>query len=152
MTTELTTDPTMGMALDKRTRAKKAGQQRSTRQRAVIIDALHASDQFQSAQALHASLLEAGEHIGLATVYRALQALSEIGQVDVIQGLDGEAVYKACQERHHHHLVCRLCGTAVEIASEPIEEWARRVAADHGFTEVSHTVEVFGLCPDCSRR
>jgi Fur family ferric uptake transcriptional regulator len=53
---------------------------------------------------------------------------------------------------HHHHLLCRNCGKAVEVEAPAVETWAARTAQEHGFTEVAHTVEIYGLCPDCSAR
>src|SRR3712207_7403069 len=52
---------------------------------------------------------------------RALQALAEDGEVDVLRGADGEAVYRRCSPVHHHHLVCRSCGATVEVADAPVE-------------------------------
>lgn len=122
---------------------------RSTRQRAAIADALAASDDFLSAQELHDRLKARGESIGLTTVYRNLQALSRSGQIDVLWDGSGEMRYRNCSSGHHHHLVCRVCGTTVEVQAQPVERWAARIAADHGFTEINHTVEVFGICADC---
>ena len=51
---------------------------------------------------------------------------------------------------HHHHLTCRSCGRSVEVEGQAVEQWAERVAPEAGFTEVGHTVELFGLCPDCA--
>ena len=60
---------------------------------------------------------------------------------------DGESVYRRCSsDRHHHHLVCRSCGTTVEVDGPAVERWAEKVAAEHGFSSVEHTVEVFGTC------
>lgn len=123
---------------------------RSTRQRAAIADALAASDDFLSAQELHEQLKQRGESIGLTTVYRNLQALSQGGQIDALWDGSGETRYRHCSAGHHHHLVCRSCGTTVELQAEPVEEWAARVAAEHGFTAINHTVEVFGCCPSCT--
>lgn len=125
---------------------------RSTRQRAAIADALAASDDFRSAQELHDQLRARGESIGLTTVYRNLQALSASGQIDVLWDGSGEIRYRHCSTGHHHHLVCRQCGTTVEVQAEPVERWAARVADQHGFAEVNHTVEVFGRCADCRRQ
>ncbi|GHC89244.1 transcriptional repressor [Nocardiopsis terrae] len=124
----------------------------STRREAVR-QALTDASGFRSAQDLYADLRSEGSKIGLTTVYRALQALSDSGEVDVLRTDDGEAVYRACDtESHHHHLVCRTCSTAVEIKGPTVEEWATEIGAEHGFTGVTHTVEVFGTCADCSLR
>ena len=93
-----------------------------------------------------------GDNVGLSTVYRTLQALADGGEVDMLRTEDGEAVYRRCSATHHHHLVCRVCGRTVEVEGPTVERWADGVAGEHGFTEVSHTLEIFGTCPDCSQR
>ena len=124
---------------------------RSTKQRAAVANLLEQLDEFRSAQDLHEELRTRGEGIGLTTVYRTLQALADAGEVDVLRTDSGEAVYRRCaSDDHHHHLVCRQCSTAVEIAGPAVETWAQRVAAEHGFTDLSHTVEIFGLCRGCT--
>ncbi|HEU5157643.1 MAG TPA: Fur family transcriptional regulator [Streptosporangiaceae bacterium] len=123
-----------------------------TPRRDTVRGALAASDGFRSAQDIYATLRADGTKIGLTTVYRALQALSESGEVDVLRTDDGESVYRACQTgEHHHHLVCRACGRTVEVAGPVVERWAEAVGAEHGFAEVTHTVEIFGTCADCAR-
>lgn len=108
-------------------------------------------DDFRSAQEIHEKLRHAGEGIGLTTVYRTLQALADGGEVDVLRTGSGEAVYRRCATAdHHHHLVCRRCGRTVEIEGPAVETWAQRVAEAHGFVELSHTAEIFGLCRDCA--
>ena len=105
---------------------------------------------FWSAQQIHAELRSRGERIGLTTVYRHLQVLSEDGEVDTIRDAGGEALYRRCRSAvHHHHLICRVCGTSVEVEGRAVEQWAEKVAAEAGFTAVDHTVELFGLCPRC---
>ena len=126
--------------------------QRSTRQRAAVSAVLDSVSDFRSAQELHDLLKQRGENVGLTTVYRTLQTLAELGEVDVLRTGDGESVYRRCSSGHHHHLVCRACGRAVEVEGPAVERWADRVAAEHGFVEVSHTVEIFGLCPACAAR
>jgi Fur family ferric uptake transcriptional regulator len=121
-----------------------------TRQRTAVSRALRSAEGFQSAQALHDAMRHAGESVGLTTVYRHLQALADAGEVDVLRTDDGEAVYRRCvAEDHHHHLVCRVCGTTVEVTGPEVETWAEQVAKKHGFRDVSHTVEVFGTCRGC---
>ena len=121
-----------------------------TRQRTAVARALAAAEGFQSAQALHDAMRQAGESVGLTTVYRHLQALADSGEVDVLRTGDGETVYRQCAaDEHHHHLVCRVCGITVEVTGPAVETWAEQVAKKHGFSDVSHTVEVFGTCKSC---
>ena len=130
-----------------------AVQQRNTRQRAAILDLLDDIEEFRSAQQLHELLAAKGSTVGLATVYRWMQALSETGDVDVLRAADGEALYRRCDKRaHHHHLVCRSCGTTVEIDGPSVEAWATKVGNAHGFTDIEHTMELFGICATCRAR
>lgn len=122
---------------------------RSTRQRVAISTLLDTLDEFCSAQELHDELRRRGENIGLTTVYRTLQSMSTAGLVDTLRIDTGESVYRRCSEHHHHHLVCRSCGSTVEVGDHEVEIWAARVAAEHGFSEVSHTIEIFGTCSSC---
>lgn len=122
---------------------------RPTRQRAAVEALLADVDDFASAQELHARLRTQGASVGLATVYRTLQAMAADGAVDVLRTDDGEAVYRACSRGHHHHLVCRACGRTVEVEGPAVERWADRVAAEHGYADVTHTLEVFGTCAGC---
>jgi len=124
---------------------------RNTWQREAVREALGESEAFVSAQALHSALREGGSSIGLATVYRALADLATEGEADSLQQ-EGESLYRACTPgTHHHHLICRNCGLTVEIEADAVEEWARTVAAENGFTQPNHVVDVFGLCANCSR-
>lgn len=131
--------------------ARRGPEQRVTKQRLAVGAALDGLDDFVSTQELYRKLHEKGESVSLATAYRILQSMADDGLVDVLRNGEGEAVYRRCAvEHHHHHLLCRNCGRAVEIEAPAVERWAARTAADHGYTEVAHTVEIHGLCPDCS--
>lgn len=125
-------------------------ERRTTRQRSAVRALLAHTSEFKTAQQLHEMLRRRGDSVGMATVYRALQAMAEAGEVDVLRTADGEASYRQCSTGHHHHLVCRECGTAVEIAAEQVEAWAEAVAQQHGFSQVDHSLELFGLCSRCS--
>ena len=125
---------------------------RATRQRAAITELLDSLDEFRSAQELHDELRRRGENIGLTTVYRTLQAMSAARLVDTLRTDTGESVYRVCSgQHHHHHLVCRNCGATVEVAGREVEAWAAEVAVEHGFSDVSHTIEIFGTCASCRR-
>ena len=123
--------------------------QRITRQRLAIIEALRSQINFKGAQEIHSLLLSSGETIGLSTVYRNLTDLFEARQVDMIIGSDGESLYRLCSNDHHHHLMCQGCGFAIEIVGEALEIWAKQVGLDHGFTDISHTLEISGICKSC---
>jgi Fur family transcriptional regulator, ferric uptake regulator len=122
---------------------------RPTRQRRAVAACLDTFDDFRSAQEIHELLRRGGGHVGLSTVYRTLQALADADEVDVLRSEDGETRYRRCSSTHHHHLVCRTCGRTLEVEGPPVERWAKSVAAEHGFTEVSHTIEIFGVCSSC---
>jgi Fur family transcriptional regulator, ferric uptake regulator len=138
-----------------------AGRVRNTRQAGVIEDVLREQDGFRSAQQLHAAIVASGGKVGLTTVYRYLNTLADTGRADVVHNADGEAQFRLCGEGdhtdhgdagHHHHVVCRACGRSVEVSGPEVEAWAEKVAAAAGYTEVTHTLEVFGLCPEHSPR
>ncbi|HET7900135.1 MAG TPA: transcriptional repressor [Candidatus Nanopelagicales bacterium] len=123
---------------------------RNTRQRAAVLAVLDDLDSFRSAQQIHYELGRRGDAVGLSTVYRSLAALATDGEVDSLLRDDGEAVYRRCSgAAHHHHLVCRSCGATVEVEGPTVERWAEKVAAEHGYDEVSHTLEIFGRCAAC---
>lgn len=127
--------------------------QRNTWQRERVREALAQARGFVSAQSLHATLRQADTGIGLATVYRALAGLAASGEADSLQSPEGESLYRACEsEGHHHHLICRECGLTVEIEAKDVEQWARRTASLHGFTEAEHVIDIFGLCTPCANR
>ncbi|MBY6367261.1 Fur family transcriptional regulator [Rhodococcoides corynebacterioides] len=133
------------------TAAKTVGL-RSTKQRSAISELLDTVDEFRSAQDLHDELRRRGDGIGLTTVYRTLQAMADAGTVDVLRTDSGESVYRRCSDGHHHHLVCRTCGFTVEVEGAAVERWTKSVAGEHGFTDVSHTAEIFGLCSECAAK
>ena len=125
--------------------------QRNTWQRDRVREALGDAPGFVSAQDLHAALRQDNTGIGLATVYRTLATLAASGAADQLQSPEGEAIYRACSSTgHHHHLICRSCGRAVEIEAREVEAWAQRTAAAHGFMQAEHVVDIFGLCEACS--
>jgi len=124
--------------------------QRMTKQRQAVLDELTRVTDFRSAQQIFEDLHSQGHRVGLATVYRSLQGLAEDGRIDTLRSSDGESLYRSCtNNHHHHHLVCRECGFTEEIEQSQIESWVTRVAQAHGFTDVEHSLELFGTCSTC---
>lgn len=122
---------------------------RPTRQRRAVAAVLARSDDFRSAQEIHDLITTQGDSVGLATVYRTLAALADAGEVDMLRTEDGEAIWRSCSRTHHHHLVCRACGATVEVEGPAVERWTGAIATEHGFADISHTLEIFGTCPAC---
>lgn len=126
---------------------------RSTRQFDAVREELGRAADFRTAQDVHAALRARGTPVGLATVYRALQSLVATDEADSLRADTGESMYRACESgHHHHHLVCRECRRTVEVQGPAVERWTSRVAEEHGFTDVRHTVELVGVCPSCRGR
>jgi Fur family ferric uptake transcriptional regulator len=121
---------------------------RQTEQRQAIIEALRASDRAVTAQELHGGL----EGVGLATVYRNLQRLADDGTADTLRRDNGEQAFLICGGGHHHHLTCRACGRVEQIRDCRLDDWASRVAREHGFAEVQHSAELVGVCSACAAR
>ena len=127
--------------------------QRMTKPRQAVLDELTRVSDFRSAQQIFEDLHSQGQRVGLATVYRSLQGLAEDGRVDTLRSTEGEVLYRSCaSDHHHHHLVCRECGFTEEIEQSQIESWVSAVAADHGFSDVEHSLELFGLCASCREK
>ena len=123
---------------------------RQTRQGQAVLNVVLGSENFRSAQDIHAELRASGETVGLTTVYRHLALLTDEGRIDALQTAEGELVYRRCHsDQHHHHVVCRRCGRGSEVELPDLEHWAETVAEALGYTDVTHTVEVFGVCADC---
>jgi Fur family transcriptional regulator, ferric uptake regulator len=122
---------------------------RRTRQRTAVDGILADRDDFRTAQEIHDDLRRLGERVGLTTVYRTLQAMTEAGELDALRTAEGETAYRRCSTGHHHHLVCRSCGRTVEVSGPAVEKWANAVAEQHNFRDVSHDLEIFGTCSLC---
>ena len=123
---------------------------RQSRKRDTVRDLVAGLDTFASAQDIHHLLRTRGDGMGLSTVYRNLQQLADAQEIDTLRNEDGEVLYRKCGVRHHHHLVCRQCGRVEEVQGPAVERWADAAAKEHGFSDVAHTIEIFGTCPACS--
>ena len=125
-------------------------ERRNTWQKTAVLEQLSNTDEFVSAQELHQKISQSGKKLGLTTVYRALTEMVEQGMADSLSISDGEMRYRICTPEHHHHLICRVCGKTVEFDMPGFAELALQVAKANGFTELSHEIELFGVCKDCS--
>jgi Fur family ferric uptake transcriptional regulator len=122
---------------------------RNSRGRHLVATALAEHPEFVTAQQLHTLLVTQGVSLGLATVYRNLQALADAGSADTLRLESGELAYRHCSPHHHHHLRCRSCGVTTEISAEPVERWAHEVGQRFNYVAIDHLIEVTGICPQC---
>lgn len=127
--------------------------ERSTRQQIAILDALEDIDDFRSAQEIHLLLTKKKLKVGLATVYRTLQKMTDKEEIDSIRNVEGEILYRHCgqNEGHHHHLICRKCSMTITVEGPALENWTEKIARENGFKEVSHKVDIFGVCKKCQK-
>lgn len=125
---------------------------RNSSRRNLILEHLQGVDRFLSSQEIHKQLKSSGESLGLATVYRQLEILVDEGHLDSIVSPQGEKLFRHCgvDESHHHHIICRKCGMTRQIEISEVEEMAELAAKRYKFTEVTHNLEIFGLCEKCS--
>ena len=127
--------------------------QRKTRQLEAVLSAVRGMTDFQSAAEIFTKLQLNGTRVGLATVYRNLAALAEDGILDTVKSADGTTLYRECESsEHHHHLVCRSCGKTEEFHLKGLEETLNEMGREMGFSALSHTVELTGLCSECSAK
>ena len=123
-----------------------------TPQRVAIIESIFANPhEHLSAEDIYAFLHADHPDISLATVYRTLDILADIGVLQKITFGDGPARYELTRSspHYHHHLICTRCGRVTEFEEDLLEPLEQAVLAKTGFVVVDHEVKLFGLCPDC---
>lgn len=117
----------------------------------LVLDALGSSDHFRSAQHICADIREDRTvRIGLTSVYRILRGLVADGIAEAQRAEDGEVLYRRrSHSGHRHYLLCRRCGRAIAFTPTALEERTGELTARHRFTEVTHHVDLYGVCPRC---
>jgi Fur family ferric uptake transcriptional regulator len=98
---------------------------------------------------VYKALLDAGEDVGLATVYRVLTQFEGAGLVTRHHFEGGQSVFELNRGSHHDHLVCVRCGKVVEFVEATIEARQEAIARRHGFSIEDHSLVIYGVCPQC---
>lgn len=128
---------------------KKAGL-KVTLPRVKVLQILRETqERHHSAEDVYKLLLEAGEDVGLATVYRVLTQFEAAGLVVRHHFEGGHSVFELAEEHHHDHIVCVSCGRVEEFHDEFIEDRQRQVAKELGYTLKNHSHYLYGECSDC---
>lgn len=118
--------------------------------RMKILEFLEASNvRHQSAEEIYRALLDDGEEIGLATVYRVLTQFEAAGLVERHHFESGQAVFELSEKGHHDHIVCVSCGKVEEFYDEVIEDRQKEVAKEKGYEVTDHSLTLYGKCSDC---
>lgn len=133
---------------------KKAGL-KVTLPRMKILEILETAESHHlTAEDIYRQLLDSGEEIGLATIYRVLTQFESAGLVTRHHFESGQAVFELERGAHHDHIVCTQCGHVEEFFDETIEERQAEVARKRGFEIADHSLIIYGKCikPDCPHR
>ena len=131
---------------------KKAGL-KVTLPRLKILEILeNAKEHHLSAEDVYRVLLESGEEIGLATVYRVLTQFEEAGLVVRHHFEGGYSVFELDHGMHHDHLVCVKCGKVEEFVDEHIEKRQKEIAKQAGYTITDHSLNIYGVCKSCQKK
>lgn len=131
---------------------KKVGLKITT-PRLKILQILEASKEHHlSAEEIYRMLSEAGEDIGLATVYRVLTQFQETGLVIRHHFEEGHSVFELTDGTHHDHLVCIKCNKIHEFVDEVIEERQKNIAKQAGYIITDHSLTIYGLCSRCQNK
>ncbi len=108
-------------------------------------------DRHLSAEDVYKALLDEGQDVGLATVYRVLTQFEEAGLIKRHHFDGGLSVFELCDGEHHDHLVCTQCGLVIEFYNELIEQKQEEIAHQKGFKITDHSLTLYGLCENCSK-
>ncbi|MDZ7662555.1 ferric iron uptake transcriptional regulator [Thiohalophilus sp.] len=131
---------------------KKAGL-KATLPRLKILNFLEASEvRHMTAEEVYKALLESGDEIGLATVYRVLTQFETAGLVTRHHFEGGQSVFELNEGTHHDHFLCVKCGRVDEFMDEIIEERQHAIADKLGYTMTDHSLYIYGICPDCQKK
>jgi Fur family ferric uptake transcriptional regulator len=123
---------------------------RITKQRMTIIEEFAALGRYVTAKDLHERLARKRSGIGLATVYRTLETLLELGAAAEQPQAHGETAFLFCPAEHHHHAVCTKCGKVQDVPCRSVGRFARALTAGIRFKLTQHRLEFFGVCARCT--
>jgi Fur family transcriptional regulator, ferric uptake regulator len=128
-------------------------QTRMTAKQRAVLDLLHRTDRFRSAQQLHRDLRQRHSvRIGLVTVYRILHVFADMNISETQRTEDGETLYRLrATPEHRHYLLCRRCGRAIGFTAGEIEDFTSQLAQQHRYTDLAHEIDFYGTCPRCTK-
>ena len=130
---------------------KKAGL-KATLPRIKILSLLEGNTvRHVSAEDVYKALLESGEDLSLATVYRVLTQFEQAGLVTRHHFEGGHSVFELNEGGHHDHILCVKCGKVDEFVDKVIEDRQQKIAKDKGYNMTDHSLYIFGICSQCQK-
>ena len=140
--------------MEQRQELRKAGLKVTLPRLKILEIFVSSKSRHMSAEDMYKELLDAGEDIGLATVYRVLTQFEQAGLLIRHHFESGKAVFELDQGDHHDHLVCLQCGHVEEFYDAEIEKRQARIAKERGFSIQEHSLQLYADClrPDCENR
>jgi Fur family ferric uptake transcriptional regulator len=131
---------------------KKAGLKNTQPRRRILEIMDKGSNHHMSAEDIYRELVDAGEEIGLATVYRVLTQFEEAGLVVRHHFEGGQSVFELDHGEHHDHLVCVKCNRVEEFCDDDIEKRQQEIAKKAGFAITDHSLNIYGICSVCQKK
>ncbi len=104
-----------------------------------------------SAEEVYKAMLESGEEISLATIYRVLTQFEQAGLVTRHHFEGGHSVFELDQGQHHDHILCVKCGRVDEFVDSLIEDRQHKIADEKGYVMTDHSLYIFGICKQCQK-
>lgn len=131
---------------------KKAGLKNTQPRRRILEIMDKGTNHHMSAEDIYRELIEAGEEIGLATVYRVLTQFEEAGLIVRHHFEGGQSVFELDTGEHHDHLVCVKCGRVEEFCDDIIEKRQQEIAKKSGYEITDHSLNIYGICAACQQK
>jgi Fur family peroxide stress response transcriptional regulator len=129
----------------------KARGQRVTAQRMAVLEALTTDRKHPGIEDIYARVKEDFPMISLATVYKTINMLEEIGEVMELNTGEDHHRYDGFRPYPHPHLICTRCRRIIDIEAVDLEKIAQKVAHDTGYSIQSERLDIYGICPECQK-
>ena len=123
-----------------------------TSQRLAVLDVIANAQEHLTPSAVHRKVSEDHSEIGLVTVYRTLEMLSNLGLICKVDRPGKSSSYTLAPAGHHHHLICSHCGAVADFTGCNLGELEQRLAQDTGFEIEGHMLQFMGMCKNCRRQ
>ena len=134
---------------------KQKGYKLTPQRRSIVDTIVDSEGKHLTAEEIYDEVKKKCPEIGLATVYRTILLLEQIGIVSKIHLNDGCSRYELVhedEEHRHHHLICNDCKKVIEVQDDLLEELEERIRNTYGFDILDHSVKFFGICSECKNK